>query len=158
MSCPITVSVPEVIGAFRRFMNQSAVIKLSDNRRLCYAEFGDPAGEPIFLFHDSPGSRLFWSSLPGSPFCKGLRFIALDRPGWGLTDFSRTGALENWADDMQELAHWLALDKCSVLGYGAGGAFALACAWKRPESLRAVAIVDSWGPGGSINGGSEDCR
>lgn len=36
-------------------------IRLSDARRLAYAEYGDPLGTPLFLFHGLPGSRLAWS-------------------------------------------------------------------------------------------------
>ena len=32
---------------------------LPDGRRLCYAEYGNPSGQVIFLFHGNPGSRLF---------------------------------------------------------------------------------------------------
>jgi pimeloyl-ACP methyl ester carboxylesterase len=37
-----------------------AVMQMSDKRRLAYAEYGEPAGAPVFLFHGLPGSRLAW--------------------------------------------------------------------------------------------------
>jgi len=33
------------------------VLRLSDGRRLGYAEYGDPAGAPLLFFHGTPGSR-----------------------------------------------------------------------------------------------------
>src|SRR5258708_19823962 len=36
----------------------SKQIHLRDGRALGYAEFGDPAGKPVFFFHGLPGSRL----------------------------------------------------------------------------------------------------
>ena len=35
-----------------------ATIRLADGRRLAFAEYGDPEGEPAMLFHGLPGSRL----------------------------------------------------------------------------------------------------
>jgi pimeloyl-ACP methyl ester carboxylesterase len=32
-------------------------IRLSDGRKLGFAEFGDPMGKPVFYFHGFPGSR-----------------------------------------------------------------------------------------------------
>jgi hypothetical protein len=36
--------------------NESIILK--DGRTLAYAEWGDPAGKPVFHFHGSSGSRL----------------------------------------------------------------------------------------------------
>ena len=33
-------------------------ILLRDGRKLGYAEYGDPQGKPVFLFHGIPGSRM----------------------------------------------------------------------------------------------------
>lgn len=60
-----------------------AVIEVSNKRRLAYAEYGDPDGIPVLLFHGLPGSRLAWGFLPDNPFPPGLRVIAPDRPGYG---------------------------------------------------------------------------
>jgi pimeloyl-ACP methyl ester carboxylesterase len=62
-------------------------LELSDGRRLCYAEYGDSNGTPIFVFYGNPGSRLFWGVIPGSPILPNVRLIAPDRPGYGQTDF-----------------------------------------------------------------------
>jgi RNA polymerase sigma-70 factor (ECF subfamily) len=62
------------------------ILELADGRRLAYAEYGSAAGEPIFLFHGLPGSRLSWGLLPGEPIPAGLRVIAPDRPGYGRSD------------------------------------------------------------------------
>ncbi len=121
------------------------LLELSDGRRLGYAEYGDPEGYPVFLFHGNPGSRLSWGLIPGSPFLSGIHIIAPDRPGYGLTDF-RKKALENWPADVTELANHLGIDKFAVFGPSGGGPFALACAWKIPERLTAVGVFGSVGP------------
>ena len=62
-------------------------LKLPGGRQLCYAEYGDPTGQPIFVFHGNPNSRLLWGVIPGTPFLPNIRIIAPDRPGFGRTDF-----------------------------------------------------------------------
>ena len=39
-------------------------LQLPDDRKLCYAEYGDPEGLPIFVFHGNPNSRLLWGVIP----------------------------------------------------------------------------------------------
>lgn len=79
----------------------SNLIELSDGEDLCWAEYGDRNGQPVFVFHGNPGSRLAWGAMPGSPFLEGVRLVAPDRPGYGKTDFKAL-ALERWPNDMVE--------------------------------------------------------
>ena len=117
------------------------VIQLSDKRRLAYAEYGEPDGAPVFLFHGLPGSRLSWGLIPDNPFPPGLRIIAPDRPGYGQSEPKIYTALLDWVDDITELADALELEKFAVVGVSGGGPGALACAWKIPERLTSVGAV-----------------
>ncbi len=122
-------------------------LKLPDGRQLCYAEYGDPEGLPIFVFHGNPNSRLLWGVIPGSPFLPNVRLIAPDRPGFGQTDFKEgVTTLENWPNDIVALADSLGIKKFAVFGPSGGGPYALACAWKIPERLTSVGIFASVGP------------
>ncbi len=64
-------------------------IQLKDGRKLGYAEFGNPKGKPIFHFNGFPGSRLEPLLLEDKIKGKGVRFIGVDRPGLGLSDFKK---------------------------------------------------------------------
>ena len=58
---------------------------------VAYAETGDPAGPPVPYLHGSPSSRLE-VGLPGIREAAedlGLRVLAPDRPGMGLSTFCR---------------------------------------------------------------------
>jgi hypothetical protein len=79
-------------------------LQLRDGRQLAYAEYGDPNGSPVMLFHGNPSSRLSWGLIPGSPFRPRLRLIAPDRPGFGRSDFQPGRQLLDWPDDVCELA------------------------------------------------------
>ena len=122
-------------------------LKLPDGRQLCYAEYGHPAGLPIFVFHGNPNSRLLWNVIPDSPFLPNIRLIAPDRPGYGQSDFVEgVTTLENWPNDVIALADALNIERFAVFGPSGGGPFALACAWQIPERLTAVGLFASVGP------------
>src|SRR6185295_1108628 len=40
--------------------SESLSLRLADGRRLGYAEYGAPDGDPVFLFHGTPCSRLMF--------------------------------------------------------------------------------------------------
>ena len=99
-------------------------LRLPDGRVLCYAEYGDPAGRPIFVFHGNPNSRLLWGVIPGSPFLPGLRLIAPDRPGYGRTDFvDGVTTIENWPNDIAALADSLGIERFALFAPSGGVPF-----------------------------------
>jgi pimeloyl-ACP methyl ester carboxylesterase len=109
------------------------ILNLSDGRRISYAEYGDPDGQPVFLVHGTPGSRLYWKSFPGFPFRPDLHLIAPDRPGYGLSDWRPGRTITDWADDVAALADALGLHRFVMIGVSGGGPETLACAWKIPD-------------------------
>jgi pimeloyl-ACP methyl ester carboxylesterase len=130
-----------------RNLSTENYLTLPDGRKLCYAEYGDPNGTPIFVFHGNPNSRLLWGILPGSPFLPNVRLIAPDRYGYGRTDYvDGVTTVESWPDDIVALADHLGIEKFAVFGPSGGGPFALSCAWKIPERLTAVGVFASVGP------------
>lgn len=121
------------------------LLRLSDGKKLCYAEYGDPGGVPLLLFHGNPGSRLAWGSMPGTPFLPNVRIIAPDRPGYGRSDFKKL-ALERWPHDVAELADHLGIERFAIFAPSGGAPYALACAWKIPHRLSAVGLFGAVGP------------
>jgi pimeloyl-ACP methyl ester carboxylesterase len=125
------------------------VILLRDRRRLAYAEFGDPRGRPAFFFHGFPGSRLEASITDAKARERGVRIIAPDRPGFGLSDFQHGRRITGWPTDVAQLADALGIERFAVGGISGGGPYALACAWAIPERLTATAVISGVGPMGS---------
>jgi len=126
-------------------MKTENYLQLSDGINLCYAEYGNQEGEPVFLFHGNPGSRISWGLYPGAPYLPGIRIVAPDRPGYAQTDFKKN-AIQYWPDDIVELADHLKIEKFHLFGPSGGGPYALACAWKIPDRLKSVGIFGSVGP------------
>jgi len=95
-----------------------ADLQLGDGRNLAYCIWGDPNGRPLFLFHGSPGSRVF----APNPFTTqefGVQLITADRPGYGRSDSQPGRQILDWTTDVEALAGSLAIQKFSVMGHRA---------------------------------------
>jgi pimeloyl-ACP methyl ester carboxylesterase len=125
---------------------ENGTLVLSDRRRLGYAQYGRPDGAPLFYFHGHPGSRLEARFAHAAAAEAGFRVIALDRPGYGLSDFKQDRAITDWPDDVAEAADALGIAKFSVAGASGGGPYALACARGLPSRVSHVAVISGVGP------------
>ena len=121
-------------------------IKLVDGRALGYAEFGDPSGIPVLFFHGFPASRLEGVALDAPAQAVGVRLIAPDRPGFGLSDPKRGRSFSGWPDDVVQLAVHLGIYDFAVLGTSGGSPYVVACADRISERLTAAGIVSGISP------------
>jgi pimeloyl-ACP methyl ester carboxylesterase len=128
------------------FSSAGKTIQLSDGRTLAYLEVGDPEGRPVFYFHGGPGSRLEGLLYDELNQQMGIRMIALDRPGYGLSDFQQDRTYLDWPDDVSELADHLGIERFAVLGWSSGGPHAAAVAHEIPQRITVAAIVAGEGP------------
>lgn len=128
------------------FSSAGESMQLSDGRALAYLQAGDPDGYPMFYFHGGPGSRLE-AHLYDEPSRRlGVRLIAIDRPGYGLSDAQEGRSYLDWPDDVIKLADHLGVDRFAVLGWSSGGPHAAAVAHGTPERLTVAAIVAGEAP------------
>jgi len=121
-------------------------IRLHDGRALGYAEYGDPAGKPVFFFHGFPGSRLEAAMGHDAAVKHGARLISIDRPGYGLSDFKSGRTFLDWPGDVTELAAALGIDRFGVAGVSGGGPYVAACAYAIPQRLTGAYIISGVGP------------
>ena len=85
-------------------------ITLCDGRRIGFSEFGDRQGRPVFYSHGFPGSRLQVRLADRISRDSQVRFIGIDRPGYGRHSFKPAGTFIDWANDAAELADALGFD------------------------------------------------
>jgi pimeloyl-ACP methyl ester carboxylesterase len=116
-------------------------LTLLDGRRLGYSEFGAPRGRPILYCHGFPGSRLDGRLAHDEALRLGVRMIAPDRPGYGLSDFQPNRRIADWPRDLAALADHLELNRFALLGISGGAPYAIACAGAIPERITAIGIV-----------------
>ena len=124
----------------------SRVLRLADGRRLFYAEFGDPHGPPVLALHGTPGSRFMFALTDAAARERGLRIIAPERPGYGLSDFRRLDTLPQMAQDVKALADALELRRFALIGVSGGGPHAVAAAASMGARVALLALVSPVGP------------
>ncbi|MGO9171926.1 MAG: alpha/beta fold hydrolase [Rhodomicrobium sp.] len=121
-------------------------IVLPDGRKLSYSEFGSARGLPVLGFHGTPGSRFMFRLVHEPARRLGMRIIAPERPGFGLSTYQHNRTLTDWAGDVAVLAHQLGLNQFGVAGISGGGPYAAACAALLPARVTAAALISPMGP------------
>lgn len=119
----------------------SVVLDLPDGRRLGYERFGDPEGAPVVYCHGTPGSRLGARLLSATAAERGVRLLAVDRPGMGLSTHDPDRRIVDAAADVAALADAVGVDRVGVVGHSGGGPSAMAIAARRPDLVTGVAIA-----------------
>jgi pimeloyl-ACP methyl ester carboxylesterase len=130
-------------------------MRMPDGRWLAYADYGDPAGRPVLSFHGGLSCRL--EVRFAAAFCRdeGIRLISIDRPGIGLSDYQCNRTILDWPEDIAHLALMLGINRFAVLGWSAGGPYALACASRIPHLLTHVGTIGCMAP---VHGRPETVR
>jgi pimeloyl-ACP methyl ester carboxylesterase len=121
-------------------------VRLADGRRLAYDVYGLAAGRPILYCHGFPGSRREAELTAAAATHLGIRVIAPDRPGVGLSDFQPNRTLLDWPADVSALTDALGLQRFAVLGVSGGAPYALACAAALGSRLTSVGLVAGLAP------------
>jgi pimeloyl-ACP methyl ester carboxylesterase len=119
----------------------ASTIHLPDGRTIGYDDVGDPEGVPVLFVHGSPDSRRARHPDDGLAARTGVRLIALDRPGFGLSSLHPTGTLGSFGDDAIALADHLGIGELRVFGWSAGAPHALAIAARHPRRVPAAAVA-----------------
>jgi pimeloyl-ACP methyl ester carboxylesterase len=127
-------------------MSEGDVVRLPGGRAIGYEEFGVPDGEPCFYFHGHPGSRLEARFAESAAAAAGVRLVALDRPGYGRSDFKEGRSILDWPDDVALVADARGIDRFLVVGGSGGGPYALACAYKMPDRVVRAGVISGVGP------------
>jgi pimeloyl-ACP methyl ester carboxylesterase len=116
---------------------------LADGRRVGCLEVGKPDGFPIFHFHGNGSSRWEVMLLADLAASASVRLIGIDRPGVGNSDPAPGRALLDWPDDVAQIADRLQIERFAIEGVSAGGAYALACAYRIADRLTACGLISS---------------
>jgi pimeloyl-ACP methyl ester carboxylesterase len=76
----------------------------------------------------------------------GLRFLTVERPGFGISDFQPNRQLLDWPGNIEQFASELDLSRFLLVGTSGGGPYVAACAHSIPARIDAAAIVAGFGP------------
>jgi pimeloyl-ACP methyl ester carboxylesterase len=118
------------------------MVTTRDGRQLAYLEVGDPDGPLVLHNHGGPSSRLEARLFADGAAKHGLRFLCVDRPGYGQSSPKETLTYSGWADDLTTMADALGYHEFGVTGWSGGGPSALAAAaYIDPVRLRHVTCI-----------------
>jgi pimeloyl-ACP methyl ester carboxylesterase len=109
---------------------------------LAYTETG--AGPPVVLLHGLTCNAAYW--LRVVPLLGGLRAIALDFGGHGLSDHRDSYGYADYERDLIWLLDELGLERAAVAGHSLGGYVALLAATRsdRISSVLAIDVKSDW--------------
>jgi pimeloyl-ACP methyl ester carboxylesterase len=129
-------------------MYESESFTLKDGRNLSYAVYGSPVPRITILYmHGFPSSRFEGKLFHTACTKHGIRLIAPDRPGNGLSTFQKNRRILDWPADVLALADELKVSQFYVLGVSGGSPYALACVKTIPkERLLGAAVVSGLYP------------
>jgi pimeloyl-ACP methyl ester carboxylesterase len=110
-------------------------------RQLHYCAQG--SGAPVLLLHQAPSSHAMWEALLAPLSDHGLRVIAPDLPGHGMSDpLPHRPSIADYADAVIGLTRELELERVDLVGHHTGVAVALEIAARAPGL---VGRIVGWG-------------
>jgi pimeloyl-ACP methyl ester carboxylesterase len=134
----------EVREVFDRVLRASPAtgryVELASGRQAHVIEAG--AGDPLVMVH--PGGTSAMLFLPLIERLTGLRVIAVDRPGFGLSDpidVTRDSFRSDVVTWMSQVLDALGLQETALLGSSMGGTWSLWYALEHPERVRRLVLV-----------------
>jgi pimeloyl-ACP methyl ester carboxylesterase len=119
------------------------MIMAGGQRQLAVEESGAAHGFPVFLLHGTPGSRSGPKPRGKVLYNLGIRLVAYDRPGYGLSTRHDGRTVADAAEDVTVIADALGIGDFAVLGRSGGGPHALACAALLGSRVTRTAVLVS---------------
>ncbi|TDV52449.1 alpha/beta fold hydrolase [Actinophytocola oryzae] len=125
-----------------------ADLTLDDGRTLHYYDTGGD-GSPVFWHHGTPNIGTPPEPLSDASTRLGLRWISLDRPGYGGSTPLPGRNMASVVPCVAAVADALGIGTFAVMGHSSGGPHALACGALLPDRVRAVVGVSGPAPFGA---------
>ena len=96
---------------------------------------------PLVLLHQSPQSTRQFESAFKPLVARGIRFIAIDTPGFGFSDPTPAiPKVEDWAPAVVAVLDHLGIQQADVLGHHTGSLIATEVALQNPQRVRRVIL------------------
>jgi pimeloyl-ACP methyl ester carboxylesterase len=115
-------------------------LQVGDGRHVGFAVWGDsdPAARTVVHCHGTPGGRLVSYQTPAQ---SSVRHVALDRPGFGLSDPQPNRTVGDHAADVEQVLDHLGVGRFSVFGWSGGAPHALALGALLPDRVARIAVL-----------------
>jgi pimeloyl-ACP methyl ester carboxylesterase len=159
---PLGVSIPGAIGrrpqTFRAAsqpaptrgiigaMPPTRIVTTPDGRSLDVWLDGPADGEPFLFHHGTPGTGLSYGWHVDRLTERGLRRIAISRPGYGGSTRQEGRRVADVAADVATVLDHLGIERTWVAGWSGGGPHALATAALLPDRVLGTALIAGVAP------------
>jgi pimeloyl-ACP methyl ester carboxylesterase len=98
-------------------------------------------GAPLVLLHQTPWSSIQYKNVMAPLAQRGLRVIAIDTPGYGMSDnFKASPTIPDYANVLREVFDKLDLKTASIAAHHTGVSTAIAFAAAYPERVAKLAL------------------
>lgn len=139
--------MPEALEAFYALPlpDVSQRVHQAGNKRITYAQTGNPGGRPVVFIHGSPGSWEDWKLVMSRPrMQRRFNMLAVDRPGW-----SRDQELSAVVPELNQQSRFLrsildgidSKEKAILVGHSLGGPIAVRMAVDYPQKVAAIVLL-----------------
>jgi pimeloyl-ACP methyl ester carboxylesterase/DNA-binding CsgD family transcriptional regulator len=113
--------------------------------RIALSDFGPASGQPVLLFHSAATGSLLDRRLVRTLQARGMRPIAVERPGFGLTDPPERDEAGTALTDLIDVMDAFGLKKVRLACRGGEGV-ALAFGLKHPDRLERAVLINPFTP------------
>lgn len=122
------------------FVNKTIAV---DNHRIHYIQTGNPEKPTLFFVHGSPGSwDAYKKYLTDSLLLSKYRMIAVDRPGFGFSDFGKAEDLATQSKILEQFLTQIDNKKpLTLIGHSLGGPVVVKMATEEPEKFEHLVIL-----------------
>ena len=112
-----------------------------DGARVHYRVWGDPSLPGLVLIHGGAAHSGWWDHV--APQLHSHRVVAVDLTGHGDSDHRDSYDMKEWAREVVAVAAAEGMERPVVLGHSLGGWVALTVGVEHPDTVAAVAVIDS---------------
>jgi pimeloyl-ACP methyl ester carboxylesterase len=134
-----------VTGALQRtddgIVYEDGVLELRDGRKMAWRWWGDPDGKPLLRIQGTPASRLYRNPDSSVQRDLGVRYLMIDRPGYGGSTRKPGRGIADVADDLDAVLEAHGIDRIPAMGTSGGGPHVLGLAARHPDRVSAVTVV-----------------
>ncbi|HEX5825418.1 MAG TPA: alpha/beta hydrolase [Candidatus Limnocylindrales bacterium] len=127
-------------------MSEPIQITTPDGRSLDVFVAGPADGDVLLFHHGSPGVGAPSAKLVAAAAERGLRYVAITRPGYAGSTRRPGRRVADVVDDAAAVLDHLEAKRCFTMGWSGGGPHTLACAALLPERVVAAVAVASVAP------------
>src|SRR5262252_7562593 len=114
---------------------------LPDGRKMAWRWWGDPDARPVLRIQGTPASRLYRNPNASVQRDLGVRYLMIDRPGYGGSTRKPGRGIVDVADDLADVVRAHGIERIPAMGTSGGGPHVLALAARHPGLVAAATVV-----------------